>query len=402
MTAPLRQPAVGLVLGACLLFVCGGQARATAPRSHTVNARVSATFVMHGRVTRALRVAGEHRGETVIRTWTFTGQACTRTYCRRLQLRRERSAQLFDTLVLTRVGVGRYRGASRFFEALECNGALFPRGEVVPYRITVRVTRARTIQGIPFASALSADYANLRRSDRTICPIGPSHDSAVYGGTASPLPTPPAAAFTATVDGPTDRVAVTDGSVPGAGGAPIVARSWQFGDPASGAANTATTPGAAHTFTAPGTYTVSLTVTDANGLSSTRTQSVVAPGPPTAAFTAAGVGQTLTDAFADGSAPGIGGAPVTAWLWTFGDAPSGAANSSAAQNPQHTFSAPGSYPVCLLIADADGRHAADCANVVVAPAATPARQLSKRTVASTAESSPTSRAGRLRTGAITA
>ena len=374
MIAPLRQLAVGLVLGVSLLLVPGARARAAAPRSRTVNARVTASFVMRGRVTTALRVAGERRGESVTRTWTFTGQACARTYCRRLQLRRQRSANQFDSLILTRVGVGRYSGSSRFYEALECNGALFPRGEVVPFTITVRVVRAATVQGVPFAGALTAGYTNRHRTDRTICPIGPSHDAAVYTGVASPLPSPPAAGFAAAVDGPSDAVTVTDTSAPGAGGAPIVSRRWQFGDPGSGAADTATTRQATHTFTAPGTYTVSLTVTDANGLTSTLTQRVVAPGPPTAAFGAAPIGQTLTFAFTDGSAPGLGGAPVTSRLWTFGDSGSGSANTSTAQDPQHTFTGPGTYQVCLLITDANGRNAADCASVAVSPAAGTARR----------------------------
>lgn len=40
---------------------------------------------------------------------------------------------------------------------------------------------------------------------------------------------------------------------------------WNFNDPASGAANTSTSPNPIHTFSGPGTYHVSLTVSDANG-----------------------------------------------------------------------------------------------------------------------------------------
>ena len=73
-----------------------------------------------------------------------------------------------------------------------------------------------------------------------------------------------------------------------------------------------------------------------------------------------------------------------------------------AQNPQHTFTAPGTYQVCLLVTDANGRHGGHCAPVVVpagaavgtasARARPPAAggQVSKRTVASTALSSPIS------------
>lgn len=54
--------------------------------------------------------------------------------------------------------------------------------------------------------------------------------------------------------------------------------AWNFGNPASGAANTSAQQNPVHTFTAAGTYTVALTVTNAGG-SSTRTQFVTVPPP---------------------------------------------------------------------------------------------------------------------------
>jgi hypothetical protein len=49
----------------------------------------------------------------------------------------------------------------------------------------------------------------------------------------------------------------------------IVAREWDFGDPASGAANTATGFEVSHRYLTAGTFTVRLTVTDDDGLTST-------------------------------------------------------------------------------------------------------------------------------------
>ena len=153
----------------------------------------------------------------------------------------------------------------------------------------------------------------------------------------------------------------------------------------------ATTSQAAHTFSAPGAYQVRLTVTDANGLSATSSQTVIAAGPPTAAFTEARIGISRTYAFQDASQAGPGGAAITGWLWSFGDAGS-AANLSGAQNPSHTFSAPGTYRVCLLVTDANGRRGGHCAPILVpaGASATSLAQASKRTVASTALSSPIS------------
>ncbi len=300
MTAAIRHRALGLLLGAALVLAAGVPARAAgvparaagvpARAAGVADARISASFVMHGQIVTAVRVRGEHRGQAVTRRWTFSGLTCAGSVCPRLSLRRQRSAHHFDRLTLSRVGIGSYAGRGRFYAALRCRGRLVRRALVVPYRITVEVAQVVAIEGIGFASRLTATYANLHRIDRTRCPIGPSHDAAQYTGAAAPLPGPPAPAFSVALHPAADSVTVTDTSAPGAGGARIVSRLWQFGDPASGPADTATTPEAEHTFSAPGAYQVSLTVTDANGLTATAVQTVTAPGPPTVGFTAHSAG----------------------------------------------------------------------------------------------------------------
>jgi len=44
--------------------------------------------------------------------------------------------------------------------------------------------------------------------------------------------------------------------------------------------------------------------------------------------------------------------PITTWNWNFGDAASGALNTSTLQNPTHTYSSPGNYIVTLTAGDA--------------------------------------------------
>ncbi|MEU3465987.1 collagenase [Streptomyces sp. NPDC006733] len=85
------------------------------------------------------------------------------------------------------------------------------------------------------------------------------------GGTGSG----PTAAFDATVSGLT--VNLTDRSTDT--GSTITARSWNFGD---GTTSTATNP--SRTYAAAGTYTVTLTVTDAKGLTSTTAKPVTVSG----------------------------------------------------------------------------------------------------------------------------
>jgi len=388
MTAPIRHGARDLLVGAALLLTAAAALAAPAPAhaAGVTDARINTTYVMHGRITTALRVRGEHRGQSITRRWTFTGLDCSGSVCPRLRLRRQRSANRFDRLTLSRVGVGTYAGGGRFTSGLRCRGRRYPHGLVVPYTITVQVIQAVPVEGIAFASQLSATYTNRRRIDHTRCPLGPSRDAARYLGVAAPLPSPPAPGFLVAAHPVDDSATFTARSARGAGGAPIVSRAWQFGDPASGASNTATARRTTHTFSAPGVYEVSLTVTDANGLTATATRTVTAPGPPTAAFTTARVGTSETFGFHDASQPGIGGASVVRWGWRFGD-PRSSSDSSGQRNPQHTFSGPGTYQVCLVVVDANNRGAGVCHPVVVPAAGT---QASKRTVASTALSSPIS------------
>ncbi|MFB7026679.1 MULTISPECIES: collagenase [unclassified Streptomyces] len=94
------------------------------------------------------------------------------------------------------------------------------------------------------------------------------------GGGTAPGNKPPTADFTTAVQGLTaaftDRSSDADGTV--------VSRAWDFGD---GTTSTQTDPG--RTYTAAGTYTVRLTVTDDKGATATTTRSVTVTGTPAAA-----------------------------------------------------------------------------------------------------------------------
>ncbi|GAB4406115.1 MAG: hypothetical protein OHK0039_07600 [Bacteroidia bacterium] len=126
-----------------------------------------------------------------------------------------------------------------------------------------------------------------------------------------------------------------------AGPVAIVAWLWNFGD-----SNTSTQQSPTHTYAADGAYTVSLTVTDANGCSHTRTRTqYIRLIHPVAAFTyntfRGCPGTTIT--FTDVSTSTH---PLTAWLWDFGD---GA--TSTQQHPSHTYTTPGTYTVRLTVTD---------------------------------------------------
>jgi PKD repeat protein len=155
------------------------------------------------------------------------------------------------------------------------------------------------------------------------------------------LESPPVASFTANQTfGPASLpVQFTDTSL----GDNITQWSWNFGD-----GGNATDQNPVHVYTVPGTYTVSLEVTNAGGSNtSTRTGYIMVFDPaPLADFTATPTsgGEPLAVQFYDTST----GSPTT-WQWNFGD---GAI--SPLQSPAHTYTAPGTYTVTLTAGTSGG------------------------------------------------
>ena len=126
---------------------------------------------------------------------------------------------------------------------------------------------------------------------------------------------------------------------------------WNFGDPGSGAANTASTQNAAHTFATAGTYPVTLTVsTDKGCVSTVLTRNVVISPRPKAGFISPEVCLTDPNApFTDTSS--VAGGTITAWQWNFGDpnANAGNPNTSVLQNPTHSYGIVGPYTAQLIV-----------------------------------------------------
>jgi PKD repeat protein len=165
-------------------------------------------------------------------------------------------------------------------------------------------------------------------------------------------PPPPVAAFTAPATALTNEAVVfTDTST-----AVDASYAWSFGDLGS---STVRSPSFA--FPAPGTYTVTLVVTNAGGSdTATRTVQVTNPPAPQAAFTAGRavvtVGQPV--AFTNTSV-----AVDASYAWNFGGA-----GTSTAVSPSFAFPAPGTYTVTLVVTNAGGSDTATAQVKVVAPA----------------------------------
>ncbi|MEL6589176.1 MAG: PKD domain-containing protein, partial [Bacteroidota bacterium] len=130
--------------------------------------------------------------------------------------------------------------------------------------------------------------------------------------------------------------------------------AWDFGNGNTTAGPGQQQPGAA--YVQPGTYTVSLTITDASGQTATQTQSITVFPNPTADFVVSdSLGcPPLNVAMTDLSLPA--NAPIVAWNWDFGDG-----NGSTQTNPSHSYAA-GTYTLALIVTDANG-----CQDVVSYP-----------------------------------
>jgi hypothetical protein len=165
------------------LFALAAFLATTATATGATNARLRGTFTMHGRITVAHSVYGEHVGQHVVRTWTFYPQ-CNSGACSRVVLKRRRSAKhILDTIALNRKSPGVYSGRGRFWIPLECDGQLVRHGGIANEQITVHITRAVGSGGTRYATGITASYYNPSRYQYTRCPGGIGRDGATYGGT---------------------------------------------------------------------------------------------------------------------------------------------------------------------------------------------------------------------------
>lgn len=126
---------------------------------------------------------------------------------------------------------------------------------------------------------------------------------------------------------------------------------WQFGDGNQFINNNPTFANVnpSHSYAQPGTYQVTLTLTDALGCSDSETKTVIIHQPPLAAFTIShschNVPTTIVNTSAGGS-----NTPITAAMWDMGD---GSVLNHI--NPgTYTYNAAGLYTVSLHVTDANG------------------------------------------------
>ncbi len=142
----------------------------------------------------------------------------------------------------------------------------------------------------------------------------------------------------------------------------IVSYGWNFGDGTSGSGVTTT-----RRYSSPGTFQVTLTVTDDVGSSAQRVQGVtVSTGNPVATMTflpsAPRVGQSV--AF-NGSASTSATSTIVSYRFSYGDGST--ADSGSPSTQTHVFSSAGTYVVTLTVTDAIGRTGTFQVSVPVVP-----------------------------------
>ena len=156
-----------------------------------------------------------------------------------------------------------------------------------------------------------------------------------------------------------EPITFTDNTVPEEG-TTIVSWLWKFGDEAGSTSNE---QNPTFTYMKDGNYTVSLTVTDSNGLKARHEQVVTIINPTTPDFTTDKeeyeMGETVQ--FTDATTTKTG-TTITAWHWSFGDADG---NTSDEQNPVFVYTEPGSYAVTLTVTDSYDLEASVTKNITV-------------------------------------
>ncbi|NVO18224.1 MAG: PKD domain-containing protein [Bacteroidetes bacterium] len=140
----------------------------------------------------------------------------------------------------------------------------------------------------------------------------------------------------------------------------IVQWIWNFGDGNNTTIGFQGNPNVLHTYGNYGTFNVTLTVKTNDSCTKSFTKPITVAPNPLANFSFQTTCINSPVQFNDLSQ--AGGGSISDWQWNFGEPASGSNNQSTLQNPQHTFSAPITYIVSLIVTNSGG-----CKDTILIP-----------------------------------
>jgi PKD repeat protein len=173
-------------------------------------------------------------------------------------------------------------------------------------------------------------------------------DSATQSIQISPSAPVPSAVISILVPGQVGQPITFSGTGSTISTGSIVSYAWNFGD-----GTTASGEQVTHTYTQPGQYLVTLTVTGSDGVSSTATATLqIVPSGPTAVINAPTSGQANQVILFDGSSSSSSSGQITSYTWDFGDGTTG-----TGARIRHQYAQPGQYTVSLTVTASNGTTA---------------------------------------------
>jgi PKD repeat protein len=214
-----------------------------------------------------------------------------------------------------------------------------------------QVTLSSETARFTLTAAFSDGSESPHSAPATFTTTGTSPEDPATGGSTPMPPTAVITSSTAAGAAPL-QVSFNGSGSTSANSAAVVHYAWSFGDGTTGAG-----AAVAHSFTAAGTYTTTLTVTDSQGLTATASTPVVVTAPvattnkaPVAAATATPTSGTapLTVQF-DASASTDSDGSIASYLWKFGDG-----STATGKTASHTYTTAADYAATLVVTDNRG------------------------------------------------
>ncbi len=196
----------------------------------------------------------------------------------------------------------------------------------------------------------------------------------------SSIPTPPTNnPPVAALSGPAEAIEGDSVTFSGSGSSDVdgtvVGYFWDFGDGGS-----AVGASASHTYAIPGTYTVTLSVTDDKGARGTATASIIIKvnQAPTASVSGSSEGK-INEAVSFTGAGTDADGTITGYAWAFGDG-----GSATGSSVSHTYATAGTYTVTLTVTDNRGKTGTATASVRIYNPPPPLEEIKQDTPADAA------------------